>query len=488
MNAQRTVLWWGIALVVCLVMVACGATNAGNTGTSSDDSAQSNEDSAEDVTNAGNTGTSSDDSAQSNEDSSPPNGDPMETTDGLTGTEWQLVEYGSPDNMQMPVEDYQPTIQFDGSSLNGNASCNTYGGDYTSNGSDLTVTNLFATEMACADQVAMDQEVTYLQLLGMVQTFSLADGKLTLTAPDGMLVFAIPQAVESQPLEGMIWQLETLVTFEGEAVSAQPVAGGAPVTAFFQDGEVYGSTGCNDYGGSYQLNNLEITMLSPFTVTEVECIDAVAQEREAQFLTGMQAAQSYEISGDVLTITYPEGELVFRIKEDTTADPNAVYEALLRQWQGEREAFVVLNETRFNAPDQDMDATIDTLQELPPLSDEGSTLDETLLIDFREKNAELQSLDSTFLIDFPTIFMNQADIDDIFVDGEEAGWQTFNERFGNTDGYIALSNVGFSEGGNEALVYLELHSPNDIGGFYSQLFLQNGTWVVAQSDRIWGNE
>ncbi|MEM8530286.1 MAG: META domain-containing protein [Chloroflexota bacterium] len=477
MNAQRTILWWSITLVVCLVMVACGATNAGNSETGSDDSAQSNEDAID----AGDTGSGGDDgSAQSEEDA-------MEATDGLAGTEWQLVEYGTPDNVQTTLGEYQPTIQFDGASLNGNASCNTYGGDYTSSGSDLTVADLFATEMACADQSAMDQEIAYLELLSTVQTFTLADGKLTLTSPDGTLFFEPLQAAESQPLEGVVWELETLVTFEGDAVVAQPSAEDTPITAFLQDGTMQGDISCNTYGVPYQLSDAQIVVtMSEFATTEGGCSDTL--EQTLQFMDGMEAIESYEIIGDVLTITYPEGELVFRAQDGTGTDPNAVYEAFLRQWQGEREAFVVLNETRFNVPDQDMDATIETLQELPPISDEVAPLDETLLTDFREKNDESQSLDGTFSIDFPTIFMSQSDIDDIFVDGEEAGWQTFNERFGNTDGYIALSNVGFSEGGNEALAYLELHSPNDTAGFYNRLFLQNGTWVVIQSDRIWGDE
>ncbi|NOK76875.1 MAG: hypothetical protein GFH24_608316n70 [Chloroflexi bacterium AL-N5] len=473
MNVQRTIMWWSTALVVCLVMAACGATNAGTTGTDVDDSAQSNEE-----------------MTQPNEDSTEDTA--METTDAFVGTEWQLVAYGAPASVQMPLPDYLPTIRFDATSLSGNAGCNTYGGDYTISGSDLTVADLFATEMACADQGAMDQEMAYLQLLSAVQTFTLADGKLTLNAPDGTLVFETPKTIESQPLEGAVWQLETLVTFEADSVAAQPVTDGASITALFQlgtlGGSVEGSTGCNDYSGSYRIDNFQITVPSAFTNTEAECIDDTAREQEEQFLTGIQTAESYRIDGDVLTITHPDGELVFRVKGDTSADPNAVYATILREWQGARDAFVVLNETRFNTPDQDMDATIAALQELPPLSDEVATLDETLLTDFREKNAESQSLDSTFSIDFPTIFMNQADIDDIFVDGEEAGWQTFNERFGNTDGYVALSNVGFSEGGNEALVYLELHSPDDTAGFYNTLFLQNGTWVVVQSNRIWGDE
>jgi heat shock protein HslJ len=66
------------------------------------------------------------------------------------------------------------------------AACNSYGGKYQVSGDRLTVSEVFATEMACLDpQGVMEQETLYLRLLTGVQSFSLTGGRLSILAAGG---------------------------------------------------------------------------------------------------------------------------------------------------------------------------------------------------------------------------------------------------------------------------------------------------------------
>jgi len=102
-------------------------------------------------------------------------------TISLEGTTWQLVDLaGKP-----LVPNHQPTISFDEGRVSGNASCNTYGGDYKLNGERIEFGMMMSTLMACADNAAMEQEQQYLALLGNAETWELRNGQLYLFSAEG---------------------------------------------------------------------------------------------------------------------------------------------------------------------------------------------------------------------------------------------------------------------------------------------------------------
>ena len=85
------------------------------------------------------------------------------------------------------VEGTEITLTFNADgTLEGNASCNTYGGDYTLDGASITIDSLYWTEMACLDPPGvMEQEMTYLDTLQSVTTWQIGMNGLTLTTDDG---------------------------------------------------------------------------------------------------------------------------------------------------------------------------------------------------------------------------------------------------------------------------------------------------------------
>jgi heat shock protein HslJ len=76
--------------------------------------------------------------------------------------------------------------------LSGNAPCNQYSGDYTLDGSSITIGSIVRTRLACPD---LAQEDAYLEALGEVTSYVLQDDMLVLVGPDGtaLLGFAMAQ-------------------------------------------------------------------------------------------------------------------------------------------------------------------------------------------------------------------------------------------------------------------------------------------------------
>jgi heat shock protein HslJ len=107
----------------------------------------------------------------------------------LAGTNWILIELGDPAAPTPALSDARPTIAFDEQTATGSTGCNEYGTDYTIDGTALTVTSIAQTEMACLDAGVMEQEARYTALLGAVESFTLTNDRLTLTAPEGVLIF-----------------------------------------------------------------------------------------------------------------------------------------------------------------------------------------------------------------------------------------------------------------------------------------------------------
>jgi heat shock protein HslJ len=105
----------------------------------------------------------------------------------LQGAEWTVVEIGG----APLVAGSQVTLAFapDGH-LSGHASCNRFMSEYTLSGEGLAISKGAGTMMMC-DAALMDQERTFLAVLGGVKNFSIAaDGTLLLNAADGRAIKA----------------------------------------------------------------------------------------------------------------------------------------------------------------------------------------------------------------------------------------------------------------------------------------------------------
>jgi len=124
-------------------------------------------------------------------------GNSLASESNLEGMTWLLTGY----NDTHPIEGTQPTLQFEDGQVSGNASCNHYGGSYQIKGDAISFNAIFHTEMGCTDpEGVMEQERTYLELLGAAQRFDLVDGVLTIFAgPQQALTFEKQQDNPAPP-------------------------------------------------------------------------------------------------------------------------------------------------------------------------------------------------------------------------------------------------------------------------------------------------
>ncbi len=107
------------------------------------------------------------------------------STGDLTGKtwQWQAATTKAPASQSVVPNPENYTIMFntDGS-YNGKADCNQVNGEYTTNGSSITIKPGAATMMACADS---SLDAMYVAGLGSATTWAIANNELTLTNAAG---------------------------------------------------------------------------------------------------------------------------------------------------------------------------------------------------------------------------------------------------------------------------------------------------------------
>lgn len=240
-----------------------------------------------------------------------PTGNGGEEPARLDGTSWVLQTMDG----QAPLEGTTITAEFADREISGTSGCNSYFGDYTLDGKTIELGMIGATEMACMEpEGVMEQETTYLETLRSVKEVELTGDQLEMVDDSGDVVLRFerqeePEApVETGMLEGTAWTLESFV--EGEAVTS--LIAGTTITLQFSDGGVTGSAGCNNYGGSYALEDDEITT-SDLYWTEMACLDPEGvMEQEQRYLDVLTDVTSLEHEANRLTLRTPDGRgLVF---------------------------------------------------------------------------------------------------------------------------------------------------------------------------------
>ena len=150
--------------------------------------------------------------------SGPAEEDSAAAADDLAGRSFVVTELDDPRREVVPGSTIR--LEFTGDSVSVQAGCNSIGGAYEVQDARLVVDQLGGTEMGC-DQPLMAQDA-------WVTAFLSADPELTLAGPElelstGATTLSLSEkVVESRPLEGTGWRLDSLVD-GGGARSEEPV-------------------------------------------------------------------------------------------------------------------------------------------------------------------------------------------------------------------------------------------------------------------------
>jgi len=135
--------------------------------------------------------------------------------------------------------------------------------------------------------------------------------RLSISHGERVLKTRPAQETVEAALKDRIWVLESY----GEPDDLKTVLADTEITVTFHsaEGNVEGSAGCNNYGGSYQLQGDELSVPGPFSITMKSCGEQTDQQ-ELAYLRALEAAENYTIDDTGLTVVCGETVLVFRLK------------------------------------------------------------------------------------------------------------------------------------------------------------------------------
>lgn len=137
-----------------------------------------------------------------------------------------------------------------------------------------------------------------------------------------LLVLCAAPLAQAQPdqrvLTGTEWRLVSL----GPTGAEQDVIPGTNVTLRLgEDGRAGGSTGCNSYGGSYQVRGDTISF-SRIVATRCACLDQNANEQEHRFLAALESASRFRLTSNRLTILSDRARSVLSFVNNSAPDPD----------------------------------------------------------------------------------------------------------------------------------------------------------------------
>lgn len=100
-----------------------------------------------------------------------------------------------------------------------------------------------------------------------------------------------------------VWRLISL--------NGAPVLEGGQLTIEFKKGDqVSGASGCNSFGGGYQLSGASLDF-SNLAMTLMACADAGVMQQESAYLAALEAVDTIEVGETSLILSGPGTELVY---------------------------------------------------------------------------------------------------------------------------------------------------------------------------------
>ena len=109
----------------------------------------------------------------------------------LEGQSWILTQMLSAGG-QTQILDVGVSAEFDGTTISGNAGCNSYHASYEASGNEISFGPVAGTKMACPE-AEMSTEARYLQLLEGVATFETSGRSMSMSDADGTAVLQFMQ-------------------------------------------------------------------------------------------------------------------------------------------------------------------------------------------------------------------------------------------------------------------------------------------------------
>jgi heat shock protein HslJ len=194
--------------------------------------------------------------------------------------------------------------------ISGSTGCNLYSGTYELKGSRFTLAqSLITTKRACTPGPA-EQESRVLD--------ALRGGKKLTFDPQGNLIlrYKTETGTGSITLADRVTLLPPLANSKWRLVATETGSMSNSVTndkvtlVFGPNGKISGFGGCNTYSGDYVQKRDRLT-LSNLTFTERACLPANDEETKFFEVLGKVDRFDVDTSKTQLTLSYPQGKLIF---------------------------------------------------------------------------------------------------------------------------------------------------------------------------------
>lgn len=217
----------------------------------------------------------------------------------LEGTSWRLTDAAG-----VPASDEAGAfVGFgDDGTVTGTTGCNSFTGPYEADGGSIDIGPLATTLAACPSDSLAAQEAALLAGLESATEWSIAGDILSLTDPQGP-TWTFERFEPT--LEGA-W-LVTGYNTGAEAVTSL-IQGTRITLEFGDDGTVSGDSGCNVYSGTYEVDGPSLT-LGALASTERACLEEGVMEQESEYLSALQATESWQVIGSTLELRDGAGAL-----------------------------------------------------------------------------------------------------------------------------------------------------------------------------------
>lgn len=111
------------------------------------------------------------------------------TVTTLTG-EWKLISYGDASNPSPAIAGVDTSITFNDGKFGGTVGCNSFGADYTSEGSSIHIGSVVSTMMFCEETSAQESAVLGI-LSDKTLNVSVSGDQLKLVTEDGTSVIVL---------------------------------------------------------------------------------------------------------------------------------------------------------------------------------------------------------------------------------------------------------------------------------------------------------
>jgi heat shock protein HslJ len=199
------------------------------------------------------------------------------------------------------------TADFDGQTVSGETTCNSYNAPYTTRGRRMTIDSAIATTLRACAPGPTAAERAYLSKLPDVNRFAIDGRRLSLSRGNRVLLrYHAP--VPAKAIVGR-WRVTSYYT--GTAV--QSVSGGATLTANFSRRDVSGDGGCNAFSGPYETTGTQIR-IGPLAATLRLCGNATLDDQETNYFAALDLATSFRVSGTRLDLFRADGGIAVELQ------------------------------------------------------------------------------------------------------------------------------------------------------------------------------